>query len=86
MSLLHAGNLPNKISRDEVLRVVIKKLGKNVVTDLRLSLDENKRPRGFGYIELKDESMVEQAIQDLNGLDVGVYVYVSVWGLGIFYT
>ena len=65
------GNLPNKISRDEVLRVVIKKLGKNVVTDLRLSLDENKRPRGFGYIELKDESMVEKAIEDLNGLDVG---------------
>ena len=84
MSLLHGGNLPNKISRDEVLRVVIKKLGKNVVTDLRLSLDENKRPRGFGYIELKDESMVEQAIQDLNGLDVGAYV--SVWGLGILYT
>lgn len=84
MSSLHAGNLPNKISRDEVLRVVIKKLGKNVVTDLRLSLDENKRPRGFGYIELKDESMVEQAIQDLNGLDVGAYV--SVWGLGILYT
>ena len=84
MSSLYAGNLPNKISRDEVLRVVIKKLGKNVVTDLRLSLDENKRPRGFGYIELKDESMVEQAIQDLNGLDVGVYV--SVWGLEVLYT
>ena len=70
-SLYFVGNLPNKISRDEVLRVVVKKLGKNVVTDLRLSLDENKRPRGFGYVELKDESMVEKAIADLNGLDVG---------------
>ena len=47
------------------------KLGKGVVTDLRLSLDENKRPRGFGYVELKEESMVEGAIADLNGLDVG---------------
>ena len=34
-------------------------------------MDENKRPRGFGYVELKDESMVEKAIADLNGLDVG---------------
>ena len=71
MLSLIAGNLPSKISRDEVLRVITQKLGKNVVTDLRLSLDENKNPRGFGYIELKEESMVEQAIRDLNGLDVG---------------
>lgn len=65
------GNLPNKISRDEVLKSIVGKLGKGVVTDLRLSLDENKRPRGFGYVELKEESMVEGAIADLNGLDVG---------------
>jgi RNA recognition motif. (a.k.a. RRM, RBD, or RNP domain) len=65
------GNLPNKITRDEVLKSIVGKLGKGVVTDLRLSLDENKRPRGFGYVELKEESMVEGAIADLNGLDVG---------------
>lgn len=41
------------------------------MTDLRLSLDENMRPRGFGYIELKDESMVERAIEELSGLDIG---------------
>ena len=66
-----SGNLPNKITREEVLRVIIKKLGKDVVTDLRLSLDENKRPRGFGYIALQEEGMVEKAIRDLNGLDIG---------------
>jgi RNA recognition motif. (a.k.a. RRM, RBD, or RNP domain) len=54
-----------------VLKSIVGKLGKGVVTDLRLSLDENKRPRGFGYVELKEESMVEGAIADLNGLDVG---------------
>ena len=48
-----------------------KKLGNGIITDLRLSLDENKRPRGFGYIELKEENMVEKAIADLNGLDIG---------------
>lgn len=54
-----------------MLKSIVGKLGKGVVTDLRLSLDENKRPRGFGYVELKEESMVEGAIADLNGLDVG---------------
>ena len=29
------------------------------------------RPRGFGYIELKDESMVDRAIEELSGLDIG---------------
>lgn len=69
--ILYSGNLPNKITRDEVLQAVTKKLGNGIITDLRLSLDENKRPRGFGYIELKEENMVEKAIADLNGLDIG---------------
>ena len=66
------GNLPNKITRDEVLKSVVKVLGPGCVSDLRLSLDENMRPRGFGYIELKDESMVDRAIDELSGLDIGM--------------
>ena len=50
---------------------MVKVLGAGCVTDLRLSLDENMRPRGFGYIELKDESMVDRAIDELSGLDIG---------------
>lgn len=65
------GNLPNKITRDEVLKVIVKVLGQGCVTDLRLSLDENMRPRGFGYVELKDESMVDRAIEELSGMEIG---------------
>ena len=46
-------------------------LGQGCVTDLRLSLDENMRPRGFGYVELKDESMVDRAIEELSGMEIG---------------
>ena len=49
-------------------------------------MDENKRPRGFGYIELKDESMVERAIADLNGLDVGeIAMSYFQWMMGCAY-
>eukprot|EP00596_Hydrurales_sp_CCMP1899_P004066 CAMPEP_0119043644 /NCGR_PEP_ID=MMETSP1177-20130426/24396_1 /TAXON_ID=2985 /ORGANISM="Ochromonas sp, Strain CCMP1899" /LENGTH=473 /DNA_ID=CAMNT_0007012211 /DNA_START=376 /DNA_END=1797 /DNA_ORIENTATION=- len=65
------GNLPNKVTREDVLQLVIKKLGKDVVTDLRLSLDENKRPRGFAYLELKSGDMVENAIDVMDGQELG---------------
>jgi RNA recognition motif-containing protein len=51
--------------------VIVKVLGQGCVTDLRLSLDENMRPRGFGYVELKDESMVDRAIEELSGMEIG---------------
>jgi RNA recognition motif-containing protein len=65
------GNLPNKVARDDILKLIVKTLGKDAVTDLRLSLDENKRSRGYGYIELKEESLVEGAIKAINGLELG---------------
>ena len=53
------------------MKVTVKVLGQGCVTDLRLSLDENMRPRGFGYVELKDESMVDRAIEELSGMEIG---------------
>jgi RNA recognition motif. (a.k.a. RRM, RBD, or RNP domain) len=63
--------------------VIVKVLGQGCVTDLRLSLDENMRPRGFGYVELKDESMVDRAIEELSGMEIGE-IYRTICAVNLY--
>ena len=42
-----------------------------IVPPIRIPLDDNLKPRGFAYVELVDESLVEGAVRGLKGMEVG---------------
>ena len=70
------GNLPNRITKEAALKALKDQMGKDdqgneKVVTVRLSLDENKRPRGFGYVELTSEQYLEEAVELLQGMEIG---------------
>ncbi len=66
---LYVGNIPFSISEDE-LRELFERHGGvesvNVITDR-----ETGRPRGFAFVEMKDESAAQAAKSALDGNEVG---------------
>ncbi len=66
---LYIGNIPFSISEDE-LRELFERHGGvesvNVITDR-----ETGRPRGFAFVEMKDESAAQAAKSALDGSEVG---------------
>ncbi len=66
---LYVGNLPFSTSEDE-LRTVFEAHG--TVASVNLISDrETGRPRGFGFVEMGEESEAESAIRALDGTDLG---------------
>ena len=65
------GNLPNRVTKEAVLKAVTEKLGTDKAVTVRLSLDDKQKPRGFGYVELSDEQYVDEAVEVLNGMELG---------------
>ena len=66
---LYVGNLPFTTSEDE-LRAVFEAHGS--VTSVNLITDrETGRPRGFGFVEMGEDSEAESAMRALDGTDLG---------------
>ena len=65
------GNLPNRATKEAVLKAVTEKLGANKAVTVRLSVDDKQKPRGFGYVELSEEQFVDEAVAVLNGMELG---------------
>ena len=70
-SSIFLGNLPNNISPEKIKEFVESKTGINNVIAVRLGLDEEKKCKGYGFIDFKDESTATKAIELLKGLEVG---------------
>ena len=65
---LFVGNLPFRMSRDEVFDLFAQA---GSVVSVHLPTDrETGRPRGFGFVEMEDAGVMEQAIQMFNGYSV----------------
>ncbi|MFZ5479885.1 MAG: RNA recognition motif domain-containing protein, partial [Myxococcota bacterium] len=63
---VYVGNLPYRIT-DEEVRDVFTRDGREVVS-VNLIIDrETGRPRGFGFVEMKDEAQAEAAVQAMDG-------------------
>ena len=68
MKSIYVGNLPFSATEDE-LRNLFGQFG--TVHSVKLVSDrETGRPRGFGFVEMDDDSAAT-AIQQLNGKDMG---------------
>ncbi|MBM4393904.1 MAG: RNA-binding protein, partial [Deltaproteobacteria bacterium] len=67
---VYVGNLPYRISDDEV-REIFAQDGREVVS-VNLIIDrETGKPRGFGFVEFADEAQAEAAVQALDGANIG---------------
>lgn len=64
---IYVANIPFKASEEE-LRGLFEEFGE--VSSAKIIMDKvTQRSRGFGFIEMRDESAGQQAINDLNGAD-----------------
>jgi RNA recognition motif-containing protein len=65
---LYVGNLPYKLSEDE-LKAKFAEAGN--VLSVRIITDANTgRSKGFGFVEMENQQMAEKAIEVLNGADL----------------
>ena len=65
----YVGNLPFSTTEDE-LRAAFGQYGD--VSDVNILTDrETGRPRGFGFVEMKDDNAGREAISALDGSDLG---------------
>lgn len=77
MTKLYVGNLPYSINEGE-LRDMFASYG-NVLSATVISDRETGRSKGFGFVELEDDAMAQNAIAELNGKDAqGRNLVVSV--------
>jgi RNA recognition motif-containing protein len=66
---IYVGNLSYQMSEDE-LRNAFGEFGE--VSSVKILMDrETGRSRGFGFVEMPNQSEAETAIAKLNGTDVG---------------
>ncbi|XP_015127616.1 cleavage stimulation factor subunit 2 [Diachasma alloeum] len=69
MRSVFVGNIPYRAT-EENLRDIFGDVGQ--IMSLKLVYDrETGRPRGFGFIEYKDQQTALKAIQNLNGFEIG---------------
>lgn len=66
---IYVGNLPYSVDRDE-LREIFAAYGD--VSAARIVNDrETGRSKGFGFVEMADSAQARQAIEALNGSEIG---------------
>lgn len=65
---IYVGNLNYKV-KDETLREAFEEFGE--VTSAKVVMDrETGRSRGFGFVEMAEDTAASQAIEDLNGSEL----------------
>ena len=65
------GNLPFSINEKILENVISKAIGDEKIAKFRLVMDEEtKKPRGYAFIDMKDQNYVLAAVDILNGLEV----------------
>ena len=65
---LFVGNLPFRLSRDELFDLFAQA---GTVVSVHIPTDrETGRPRGFGFVEMEEPASIDQAIQMFNGYSV----------------
>lgn len=70
-SSIFIGNLPFSINEKIMQNTLTKLLGAEVIVAIRLAMDStNNKPRGFGYIDLTDESKVGPTLEALKGFKI----------------
>lgn len=68
-SRLFIGNLSWETTTDTLRQVF--EAGGHKVNDVHIALDRDTgRPRGFGFVELADDSDAQNAMAQLDGMDV----------------
>ena len=66
---IYVGNLPYSVDRDE-LRGIFEQYGE--VSASRVVSDrETGRPKGFGFVDMPNDDEARNAIEALNGNDIG---------------
>ena len=66
---LYVGNLPYSLTEVD-LRGVFEEAGS--VSDVKIVMDrETGRPRGFAFVEMSTDAEASEALQSLNGRDLG---------------
>jgi len=66
---IYVGNLNFNLGEDE-LKELFEKYGE--VTSVKVITDKySGRSKGFGFVEMADDGAANQAIEELNGKDVG---------------
>ena len=69
MKKIYVGNLPFSTNEQE-MQDLFGAFGE--VSSAQLIMDrETGRPRGFGFVEMKDDAQADNAIEQLNGTNVG---------------
>jgi RNA recognition motif-containing protein len=69
LTKLYVGNLPYSTTAED-LSSMFANYG-NVLSSVIISDKMSGRSKGFGFIELEDDSMAAKAVQELNGSMVG---------------
>jgi CvfB-like winged helix domain/RNA recognition motif. (a.k.a. RRM, RBD, or RNP domain) len=70
LNTVFVGNLPASITEKALKKKAGALLGSDSVLAVRIALDEAQKPKGFGYIDLKDEGVVSRALIELKGLEI----------------
>ncbi len=66
---IYVGNLPYDVGSDD-LAALFEQHGEVASADVITDRDTG-RPRGFAFVEMPNRNEAEQAIQALNGIEVG---------------
>lgn len=68
MTKLYVGNLPYS-TNDQSLADTFSKYG-NVLSATVITDKMSGRSKGFGFVELEDDSQAQEAIKEMNGADM----------------
>jgi len=68
-SHVYVGNLA-RTTNEEALRAAFVQHGRTVKSVVILRNPRNDRSRGFGFVEVENEEMIEAAIATMNGVEV----------------
>ena len=65
---LYVGNLPWSTTEDELTQLFV---AVSTVVSCRIIVDrESNRSRGFGFVEISDDSNLESVVESMNGASV----------------
>lgn len=65
---IYIGNIPYDVTEDEIRKF----FAPREVVEVKIITDRDTgRPRGFGFVELKNPADLADAVQQLNGADLG---------------